>query len=160
MTINENCVVKIDYTLKNNEGQVIDSSNGQEPLVYLHGTGQLIPGLEKHLTGLKKGDSKQVVIPPDEGYGERVEDKVTSVPRAKLAQIPDLKKGLQLQAQTDAGMEILTVKEVKDDSVILDGNHPLAGMTLNFDVEVKEVREATPEEIAHGHVHGDGGVKH
>lgn len=160
MTITDDCVVKIDYTLKDSEGQVLDSSEGKKPLAYLHGKGNIIPGLEKELAGLKVGEKTEVVIEPSEGYGERSEDKVTSVPRTQLAQIPDLKEGVQLQAQTEQGVQILTVKEIKDDTVTLDANHPLAGATLNFDVKVVEVREATSEELAHGHVHGADGVEH
>jgi FKBP-type peptidyl-prolyl cis-trans isomerase SlyD len=160
MTITDDCVVKIDYTLKDNQGQVLDSSAGKKPLAYLHGKGNIIPGLEKELTGMKVGDTTAVVIEPSEGYGERSEDKVTSVARTQLAQIPDLKEGVQLQAQTEQGVQILTVKEIKEDTVVLDANHPLAGETLNFDVEVVEVRKATDEEMAHGHVHGPDGVEH
>lgn len=160
MNITNDCVVKIDYTLKDNKGQVLDSSAGREPLAFLQGKGQIIPGLEKQLNGLKKGDRTEVVVEPSEAYGERQDAKITTVPRTDLAQIPDLKEGIQLEAQTSQGRQILTVVEVKDDTVTLDANHPLAGVTLNFEVEVVDVRQALPEELAHGHVHGAGGVQH
>ncbi len=160
MTVADNCVVKIDYTLKNNQGQVLDSSSEKAPLAYIHGKGNLISGLEKELSGMKAGDRTEVVLQPSEAYGERQEGLVTSVPRTELAQIPELKEGIQLQAQTAQGVQVLTVAEIKEDTVTLDANHPLAGEVLNFDVKVVEVREATEEEIAHGHVHGPDGVEH
>ncbi len=160
MTVADNCVVKIDYTLKNNQGQVLDSSSEKAPLAYIHGKGNLISGLEKELSGMKVGDRTEVVLQPSEAYGERSEELVTSVPRTELAQIPELKEGIQLQAQTAQGVQVLTVAEIKEDTVTLDANHPLAGEVLNFDVKVVDVREATAEEIAHGHVHGPDGVEH
>lgn len=160
MTIQDNCVVAIDYTLKDKSGNTLDSSEGKEPLHYLHGKKNIIPGLEKELVGKKEADELTVVIAPEDGYGERQEALITEVPKQELSQVPNLEVGVQLQAQTPEGVQIFTVTAIGDDSVTLDGNHPLAGKELHFQVTVKSVREATEEELAHGHVHGPGGHHH
>lgn len=162
MTITADHVVEFDYTLTNDKGEVLDTSRGEgrRPLAYLHGKNNIIPGLEKHLEGKKEGDQFNATIAPEEAYGERTDDRVTTVPRAELAQIPDLQAGMQLQAQTPQGTQVVTVTEVNDDTVTLDANHPLAGETLNFDIEVVAVRKATDEEVAHGHAHGPEGHEH
>ncbi len=160
MNISKNSVVEIEYTLKDGQGTVIDSSNGQEPLAYLHGHDNIVPGLERELEGRKTGDQLNVVVSPGDAYGDRDEAMVTEVPRDELAQIPNLQVGVQLQAQTPQGVQIFTVSEIDDKVVTLDANHPLAGLTLHFDVKVVNVREATQEEIAHGHVHGPHGHDH
>ena len=160
MKITSGHVVEIEYTLTNDKGDVLDSSKGREPLAYLHGSKNIIPGLEKELEGRAKGDELKVTVEPAEGYGERNDEAIQEVPRDALANIEGLKAGAQLQADTPEGTRIFTVTEVQDDKVTLDGNHPLAGERLNFDVQVVGVREASPEEKAHGHVHGAGGHAH
>jgi FKBP-type peptidyl-prolyl cis-trans isomerase SlyD len=160
MSITQDQVVSIHYTLKDDAGEVIDSSADGEPLSYLHGHGNLIPGLERELTGRKTGDRLQVKIPPADGYGEYDSELVQSVPRRALKGIPDVKVGMRLQAQTAEGTRAVTVTRLAGDMVTLDGNHPLAGKNLNFQVEIAAVRAATAEELAHGHVHGAGGHHH
>lgn len=160
MTITKDHVVEIEYKLTDDKGKVLDSSEGQAPLAYLHGKKNIIPGLEKELEGRKAGDELKVSVEPTEAYGERVDALVRDVPRTELAGIPDLEVGLQLQANTPQGVQIFTIVGLSDDSVTLDGNHPLAGMKLNFAVKIVSVRKATNEELAHGHVHGPGGHHH
>jgi len=160
MQVAKNTVVTIDYTLTNNDGEVLDSSKGQEPLAYIHGIGYMIPGLENALEGKSEGDSLKVSIEPRDAYGERDESLVKTVDRALFGGIDKLEPGMQFQAQTPEGVEIVTVTAVNGDEVTVDGNHPLADVTLNFDVRVLGVREATAEELEHGHVHGPGGHQH
>jgi len=160
MQISKNAVATIEYELTDDDGQVIDSSKGGAPLAYIHGVGNLIPGLEAELEGKTSGDSLKVRIAPEQGYGERNDQLVQPVPRTQFPPEADVKPGMQFQAQSEAGMQVVTVVEVKDDTVTLDANHPLAGVALSFDVTVVEVREATSEELEHGHVHGAGGHEH
>lgn len=161
MTIENDHVVTIEYTLHGKGGQIIDSSKGRAPLSYLHGKRNIVKGLEKELTGKKKGDEFKVSVSPAEGYGTRDERLMAVVPKQELLdQVPDLEIGVQLQAQTPQGMQILTVAKIEGDEVTLDGNHPLAGETLNFTIKIIDVRVATKEELSHGHVHGPGGHHH
>jgi FKBP-type peptidyl-prolyl cis-trans isomerase SlyD len=160
MSITRDQVVSIHYTLRDDAGEVIDRSAEGEPLAYLHGRGQLIPGLERELTGRSAGDRLQVKIAPAEGYGEYDRELVQQVPRRALKGIGDVRVGMQLQAQTPEGPRAVTITQLSGDMVTLDGNHPLAGKNLNFDVEVAAVRAATEEELTHGHVHGPGGHHH
>jgi FKBP-type peptidyl-prolyl cis-trans isomerase SlyD len=160
MSISQDQVVSIHYTLRDDAGEVIDRSADGEPLSYLHGHGNLIPGLERELTGRKPGDRLQVKVAPAEGYGEYDQELVQRVPRRSLKGISDLRVGMRLQAQTPAGPRAVTVTQLSGDMVTLDGNHPLAGKSLNFEVEVAGVRPATEEELSHGHVHGAGGHHH
>ena len=160
MKIEKNKVVSIDYKLTGADGTVIDSSEGREPLAYLHGNGNIVTGLEEALDGKAAGDALTVSVPPEKGYGVRDESKIVEVPREQLKGADEIRPGMQFQAQTPEGNQILTVAKVADASVTLDANHPLAGATLNFDVTVREVRAATEEEVSHGHVHGPGGHHH
>jgi len=160
MTISQDQVVSIHYTLRDDAGELIDRSAEGEPLSYLHGHGNLIPGLERALTGREAGDRLQVKIAPTDGYGEYNQGLVQQVPRRALKGIDDLQVGMRLQAQTPQGPRAVTVTQLSGDLVTLDGNHPLAGKSLNFEVEVAAVRPATEEELAHGHVHGAGGHHH
>ncbi len=153
MQVSENKVVSIHYVLKNSAGEVIDSSIGRAPLSYLHGMGNIIPGLERALEGKAAGDHVDVSITPEEAYGERNEALIQAVPRSAFEGVEEIEPGMQFRAQTPAGSQILTILEVQDDQVIVDGNHPLAGETLYFSVEITDVREATEEELAHGHAH-------
>jgi FKBP-type peptidyl-prolyl cis-trans isomerase SlyD len=152
-------VVSIEYVLSDDAGTVLDSSRGREPLAYLHGAGNIVPGLEKALEGKAEGDTIDVSVPPEEGYGVRDERLIQNVAIRKL---PDKKAkvGQQLRAQTEHGMRVLTVTAVRGDYATVDANHPLAGRTLHFNVTVKAIREPTEEELAHGHVHGPHGHDH
>lgn len=152
-------VVSFHYTLTDANGTVIDKSEGQ-PLVYLHGAGNIIPGLENALAGKNVGDKLVVNVPAAEGYGEYSAELVQEVPRNMFQGVDDIQAGMQFQAQTDDGIQVVTVKDVTDEHVIVDGNHPLAGQDLNFDVEIVEIRDASQEELDHGHVHGAGGHHH
>jgi len=160
MQIAEKTVVSIHYTLTNAEGETLDSSNGQDPLAYLHGAGNIIPGLENALVGKTVGDSLQVTVEPEEGYGPVRDELVQDVDRSAFSGIEDIQTGMQFMAQTPWGEQPVTVVKVEGDSITLDGNHPLAGQTLTFDVEVVEIRDATDEEVEHGHAHGAGGHHH
>ena len=161
MLIGSEKVVLIHYTLTDDSGQVLDSSSGREPLAYLHGKGNIIPGLEKALEGKQAGDKLNVAVEPAEGYGERDERLVQDVPREAFENVDEVNPGMQFQAQNEQGQaRIVTVTKVADDLITIDANHPLAGANLNFDVEVTEVREPTAEELEHGHVHGPGGHNH
>ncbi|MDO8330388.1 MAG: peptidylprolyl isomerase [Fluviicoccus sp.] len=160
MQIAQNSVVAIAYTLTDDNGTVIDTSAGGEPLVYLHGARNIIPGLENALAGKAIGDKLQVTIAPVDGYGEYDAQMVQSVPRQMFAGVDNIEVGMQFQAQTDHGIQVVTIAAVEGDEVTVDGNHPLAGVQLNFDVEVMSIRAATEEELAHGHVHGPDGHHH
>ena len=159
MAIENNSVVSMHYVLTNDAGEQLDSSeNG--PLTYLHGHSNIIPGLESALTGKAVGDKLNVDVEPAEAYGVRSEELVQEVPRSAFEGIDQVEPGMQFQAQTPEGAQMITVTKVEGDQVTIDGNHPLAGVTLHFEVEVAEVRDATEEEIAHGHVHGPGDHDH
>lgn len=160
MRIAAHKVVTIHYTLTNDDGDLLDSSEGQEPLTYLHGMGNIIAGLETALSGRGVGDKFSVSVAPADGYGERDNDMVQSVPKASFQGVDEILPGMQFQAQSPEGVQLVTVIDVDGDEVILDGNHPMAGLTLNFAVEVTGIRDATPEELDHGHVHGPGGHHH
>ncbi|ADK80814.1 FKBP-type peptidyl-prolyl cis-trans isomerase [Sediminispirochaeta smaragdinae] len=154
MVISEKCVVSIDYRLTSDDGTLIDTSEGREPLAFIFGSGMIIPGLEKELTGKNEGDKLTVTVQPEEAYGTYDEARIIEVPKDRFEETDKLTEGIQVQAQRqDGGVEILTVSKISDEKVILDGNHPLAGMTLHFDVTINQVREATQEELDHGHVH-------
>lgn len=156
--IKEGTVVSLRYRLTDPDGVELDRAEVEEPFQYLHGSGQIIPGLEKALLGLLVGAKKQVVIPPADGYGEIDEQLIT---RAKKGQFPsgqEVKVGMQFAADVGQNQPVVfTITNMEGDDIDLDGNHPLAGVTLHFDVEVLGVREATAEEKQHGHAHGPGG---
>lgn len=160
MTISQHSVVSLHYTLKNNEGQILDSSEGRQPLVYLHGVGGLIPGLETQLEGKTKGDKFAAVVEPKDAYGTRRDDLLKVVSKEGFQGDEELMVGMQVQLETEHGPAIAVVSSIEGMDVTLDLNHPLADVTLNFDVEVVDIREASEEEIAHGHVHGPGGHHH
>jgi len=157
MVISKDKVVQIDYTLTDNGGQVLDSSQGRGPLSYIHGKGNLIPGLEKALEGQAPGNAFKVSIPPAEAYGERDPQLVQQVARRNFEGVENLAVGMRFQARGEGYTRQVVVVGVEDDTVTVDGNHPLAGATLNFDVKVVQVRDATEEELAHGHCRGEGG---
>lgn len=160
--VSKNTVVSFNYTLKDKEtGQVLDSSqmHGQ-PLTILAGKGEIIPGLEERMMGMKAGETKEIEVPAAEAYGEKDESLIQKVPREYFNDIP-LEKGMPLQAQTPEGQIInMVVVDFDDNEVTVDMNHPLAGKDLVFEIEVINVREATPDEILHGHAHGEGGHQH
>ncbi|HIG66732.1 MAG TPA: peptidylprolyl isomerase [Porticoccaceae bacterium] len=161
MTIKNNSAVSFHYTLTDDDGQRLDSSAGKEPLAYLHGSGNIIPGLENALEGKNVGDSMVVAVTAAEGYGEVQPDLIQEVPRESFQGVDDIEVGMQFEAQTGNGDSVpVTVKTVTDEFVTVDGNHPLAGNNLNFDVSIESVRDATQEELNHGHVHGPGGHDH
>ena len=160
MEITADRVVTIHYTLKDDNGAVLDSSAGGEPLAYIQGHGNLVSGLEKALEGKQDGNTLAVSVAPADGYGIRDEALIQRVPKRSLQGSGQIKKGMQFQARTDGGMRTFTVTAVIGDMVTLDGNHPLADQTLHFDIEIVGVREATTEELEHGHVHGAGGHHH
>jgi FKBP-type peptidyl-prolyl cis-trans isomerase SlyD len=160
MLIAQDKVVLIHYTLTDDSGKVLDSSAAGEPLAYLHGQGNIIRGLEEALAGKRAGDKLNVRVEPAQGYGERDDKLVQQVPRRQFGGTK-VQPGMQFHAQTAGGhARVVTVTRVQGDMVTVDANHPLAGEVLHFDVEVTEVREATAEELAHGHVHGPGGHHH
>ena len=160
MNISENCVASIHYTLTDGEGKVIDTSEGQEPLAYLHGAGNIIPGLEKALLGKVVGDKFNVSIPASEAYGVRDDSMVQELPSNMFSGIDKIEVGMEFHAETEHGLQVVTVTKVEGDNVTIDGNHPLAGVDLTFDVEVAEIRAASAEELEHGHAHGAGGHHH
>jgi FKBP-type peptidyl-prolyl cis-trans isomerase SlyD len=157
LSIKKDSVVTFNYTLEDDAGEVIDSSADGEPLAYLHGHGNLVPGLERELEGKNAGEKLTVKVSPADGYGEFSKDLIQKVPRRSLKGIAKITVGMRLHAQTDQGPRAVTVTAVTGDMVTIDGNHPLAGKNLNFDIELVDVRDATEEELAHGHVHGPGG---
>lgn len=160
MKIGINKVVSLNYTLKNSEGLLIDTSEGREPLVYLHGVGGLIPGLESALEGTEKGFASMVVISPEDAYGKRNEDLLHVVPKSGFHGDEEMSLGMQVQLETENGPAIATISKIEGDEVTLDMNHPLADMELHFDISIVDVREATADEISHGHAHGPGGHHH
>ena len=160
MQIAESSVASFHYTLTDDQGQVLDSSEGREPLTYLHGVGQIVPGLEKAMTGRQAGDQFKVDVAPEEGYGVHHAELTQSVPREAFQGEEDIQPGMQFQGHGPQGVINVTVTAVDDQVVHIDGNHPLAGKTLHFAIEVTDVRAATEEELAHGHVHGEGGHEH
>ncbi|HSS66633.1 MAG TPA: peptidylprolyl isomerase [Gammaproteobacteria bacterium] len=153
MVIADQKVVSIHYKLTDDDGQVIQESTGGEPLSYVHGAGNIIPGLESALSGKAAGDKLNVSVEPEQGYGSRNEALIQELPRKVFEGIEDIQEGMQLQAHSEQGTQVITVARVDGDRITVDGNHPLAGQTLNFEVEVDDVRDATSEEVAHGHVH-------
>lgn len=155
MKIEANTVVAIDYTLTDDDGQVIDTSQGREPLTYLHGHQHIVPGLENALEGLEAGEHVDVAVSPEEGYGPVHEGLIQAVPRSAFGDIEKIEVGMQFQAQAEGGAMTVTVKAVDDDSVTVDGNHQLAGQTLNFAVDVQSVRAATAMEMENSQVNAN-----
>ena len=154
MNVEDKLVVSIHYKLTDGSGNEIDSSSGGEPLAYLHGADNIVPGLERELTGKSVGDRVQVTVAPEDGYGPFQEELVQRLEREVFQGVDEIEPGMQFEAESpDGHPQVVTVKAVSDDEVTVDANHPLAGVTLNFDVTVESIREATEEELAHGHAH-------
>jgi FKBP-type peptidyl-prolyl cis-trans isomerase SlyD len=161
MLIAANKAVSIDYTLTNDAGEVIDSSAGGAPLAYLQGAGNIIVGLEKALEGKQAGDELTVSVEPQDAYGEYSAELVATLGRDMFEGVDEMEVGMQFHASApDGGMQIVTVRALEGDDVIVDGNHPLAGQRLTFAVKIVSVRDASAEELAHGHIHGEGGHQH
>ena len=161
MQIASNMVVTIDYTLTDDRGNILDKSAPGNGLTYLHGAENIIPGLESALAGRAIGEELEVTVAPEEAYGIRDDSLQQVVPRELFGEVESLEAGMQFHAASPEGQPlIVTVIAVEGDDITVDGNHPLAGMKLNFAVKVTDIRDATDEEITHGHVHGDGGHHH
>jgi len=161
MKVGKDKVVLMHYTLKNDAGDVIDSSDGADPLPFLQGHGNIIPGLESALEGSKVGDKLEVSIKPEEGYGVRIKDAIQEIPSSALKGVDEVKVGMQLQSQDQDGNSFLVnVTKIEDDKITVDANHPLAGETLHFSVSIESIRKAEAEELSHGHVHTDGNHHH
>ena len=161
MTIAQHKVVTIHYKVSDSESdEVIDSSENAEPMTYLHGAQNIIPGLEQALEGKAVGDELEVVVEAANAYGERSDDRIQQVPMEAFQGMEKVEPGMAVTAQTDQGQINLVITEVNGDLVTVDANHPLAGKSLKFEVTVEDVRDASEEEMAHGHVHGPGGHEH
>lgn len=161
VSVADGAVVSMHYTLRNPEQDVLDSSSGGEPMMYLHGAQNIVPGLERKLTGCSVGDQLKVEVAPADGYGERTGPGPQKVPRSAFPDDAELHEGMQVIAQGEGGEMIpLWIVGVDADGISIDGDHPLAGVTLHFDVEIVAIRPATDEEMEHGHPHGPGGHHH
>lgn len=161
MVIAPHTVVRFDYTLTDDSGKVLDTSSGKQPLAYLHGIGAIIPGLEAQMAGKQAGESFKATIPPEQAYGNRIEQFVQRVPRSQFPAGQLIMIGQQFEASAPNGQKLnVRVTKVDASEVELDANHPLAGKTLHFDVTIVDVRAASMEEIEHGHAHGEGGHQH
>jgi len=156
MQVADNMAVSIHYTLTNDDGEVLDSSIGDDALVYLHGRENIISGLENALDGKTVGDKFSVRIAPEDAYGELMEEMIQVISRDMFEGIDNIEVGMQFHADVSSGSGVVTVVNIEDDDITIDGNHPLAGLALTFDVEVIDVRPATEDEAAHGHIHGAG----
>ena len=160
-TVKKDRVISLDFILKDEQGETLDQSTEGEPLEYLHGAGDVVAGLEKALEGHQLGEQIRVVIPPADAYGEYEVSLVDEVSRDQFPDIDDIQPGMQFQTQMDDGAPmIISVTAVDGDKIIVDGNHPLAGMTLVFEVEIIAIRQASEDELAHGHVHQQGVCEH
>jgi FKBP-type peptidyl-prolyl cis-trans isomerase SlyD len=153
MQVQLNSVVSIHYTLSDAQGTVLDSSIDHSPLAYIQGKGHVVPGLEKAMVGKSVGEKFKASIAAVDGYGVRDEDLIDKVPKEAFEGVPQVEPGMEFYADGPNGPVMITVKAVEGDFVIIDGNHPLAGKELNFDIELMDVREASAEELEHGHVH-------
>ncbi len=160
MTIAEKKVVDFHYTLTSEAGVELDSSREREPMSYLHGAGNIIPGLEKAMEGRAEGDQFEIQVQPDEAYGARNPGNVQRIPLKRLGKVPRPRPGQVLGLQTQQGPVQVTVLKVGRFNIDVDANHPLAGQVLNFAVEIVKIRDATEEELSHGHAHGPGGHQH
>lgn len=160
MNIAQKKVVSINFTLKDDDGNTLDSSDGGEMLSYIHGMGNIIPGLETALVGKTAGDTLNISIPPAEAYGEFDEALILRVPRTQFTGVDNLQIGMQFSAHSPKGDQVVTIMKIEEEMVTVDGNHPLAGLTLHFDIAIIDVRDASADELSHGHVHGAGGHHH
>jgi FKBP-type peptidyl-prolyl cis-trans isomerase SlyD len=157
MTITKDKVATFDYTLTSDEGEILDTSTGFEPLAYIHGHQNIIPGLERELEGKNSGDKFSCAVKPEDGYGVWSEDSVFTVGKAQFEEPDKITEGMQFEIETAQGHQPVSICKIEGDTVTIDANHPLAGKTLHFEVAVVDVRDATAEEIEHGHLHSEGG---
>jgi FKBP-type peptidyl-prolyl cis-trans isomerase SlyD len=154
VTVKKDKVIEMHYTLKNDSGEVLDSSKGGEPMPFIQGHGNIIPGLEKALEGMKVGDTCDVSVKPDDAYGAHFPEAIQDIPIEAMKAIDNLEIGMELQSKDEQGNAfIVRVKEINEESVTVDANHPLAGETLHFNVSIESVRKASKDELEHGHVH-------
>jgi FKBP-type peptidyl-prolyl cis-trans isomerase SlyD len=160
MKIENNRVVSFEYTLTNSDGEFLESSEGSQPMEYLHGTGSIIPGLERALEGRVVGDTFKVSIPAADAYGEHEDELVDEIDRADFPEGTEIEVGMQFEAEVDEGVAVVTITDIDGDRITIDGNHELAGEDLTFDVKILSIREATAEELEHGHSHGGEGCGH
>lgn len=161
MIIEKNKVVTFHYTLKDDNGEIIDTSSGKDPLAYIQGTGSIVIGLENEMEGKKIGDAFEVSVNPAEGYGEVNNDLIRTLPKEQFKHFGDqLVIGLNIYIESPQGQIPATIVDINDEDVSFDMNHPLAGKKLNFSIEVTDIRDASAEELDHGHVHGPGGHEH
>ena len=160
MKIADDFVVFMHYTLTNDQGQTIDTSVGGNPMPYLHGHNNIVPGLEKAMNDLAVGESTKVTVQPEDAYGLVIDEAIQTIPVNAFEGVEEIEPGMQFQTEGPEGqVQVITIKEIKDDGIVVDGNHPLAGQVLNFEVEVAEIREATAEELEHGHpMTGEGDI--
>lgn len=160
MQIQDQKVVQIHYTLTNDDGETLDSSRGKEPLTYIQGKGNIIPGLERALAGRQTGETLTAVVEPEDGYGVKNKDLIQSIPLTSFQDPTAVEVGARFQVQTSNGTHVATVTEIAEKTATLDLNHPLADERLHFAVEIMDIRTATADELAHGHAHGEGGHHH
>lgn len=161
MKIANKHVVGIEYTLKDTKGEVLDTNEGADPLLYIHGLGQIVAGLEKALEGKIQGDKVEVKVSAEEGYGEFDEELIQRIPREEFKDMEPLEEGMEIVVENEDGEDqIMTISDLSEKEVTLDGNHPLAGQDLHFNVSITSIRAATAEEMEHGHAHGEGGHHH
>ncbi|GAB4380030.1 MAG: peptidylprolyl isomerase [Calditrichia bacterium] len=161
MPIQPNQVVTIHYTVKDEDGQILDTTKNQEPFSYLSGRNQILPKLEEKINEMVIGSKAETTLAPEDGYGEYREDAVQTIKRSEFPENTELKEGMRFMANTPDGRQMpLTIKEIDGDNVTIDFNHALAGKTLTFDIQLVDVRDATQEELEHGHAHGTGGHHH
>ena len=154
MNIADKCVVSFHYTLTNDDGEQLDASTGRDPLKYLHGASNIVSGLEQALNGKKAGDALKVSVQPKDGYGEVNPEMIQTVPRSAFEGVDEIRPGMQFQAEGGQGqVQLITVEDVTDEGIKVNGNHPLSGQVLHFDVTIEDVREASEEELTHGHAH-------
>ncbi|MCM1322358.1 MAG: peptidylprolyl isomerase [Bacteroides sp.] len=157
MKIADNKVVSLEYTLKDSGGEILDSTEISGPIDYIHGQNSLIPALEKELDGKQDGESFSVTLTPKDAYGERSQELIAEVPKSHFPADAEIEAGMQFEAENDAGSQLVTIAEVKDATVIVDANHPLAGKTLTFDIKISGIRDATENELQFGLSRGCGG---
>lgn len=157
MNVETQKAVTLTYTLTDDQGNILDKADTNEPFIYLHGTGGVIPGLEKALDGKSVDEQMIVNLKAAEAYGDRSDNLIQEVPKEMFGELDDkdMFVGAQFHAETDQGMQVVTVNAINEETITIDGNHPMAGKDLNFDVTVVAVRDATEEELAHGHIHAD-----
>ncbi|MGA8263825.1 MAG: peptidylprolyl isomerase [Ignavibacteriaceae bacterium] len=161
MPLKSNQVVTMNFTLKDDDGNVLDSTQSKEPFLFISGTNQILPKLEEKVGEMLIGSKKDVVLQPEDGYGVYKQEVVRTINRSELPQDVKLDKGMGFLAKSPQGKDVqFFIKEIEDEKITVDFNHPLAGKALHFDLELVNLRDATPEELDHGHVHGDGGHHH